>query len=51
MSIRGLGNPLSQREHEAPTTGVRETSETVPSWDQIVGWLGEMDLLRRVQAA
>jgi predicted XRE-type DNA-binding protein len=28
-----------------------EASQTVPSWNQLLGWLREMDLLRRVEAA
>jgi hypothetical protein len=51
MSIRGLGNPQSRREREAPTTGVRKPTETVPSGNPIVGWLRERDLLRWVEAA
>ena len=34
-----------------PGMDVGEASPTVPSWNQIVDWLRELDLLRQAEAA
>ena len=43
-----LGAGLTDDAHKYATHGA---SLTVPSWNQLLAWLREMDLLRRVEAA